>query len=331
MAQMSKWERLEAAIQHQPTDRIPWALWRHFYDRETSAGDLARVMLAWQTRNDFDFLKVNPRAQYHAEVWGARYRYSGQPNLKPTVEEVLVKSADDWARIEVRPPTVAPLEEQLRVVSEIGRGLRGVVPFVETVFTPLNICSYLCGDPRTLQTHLRDHPKEVHRALRAIAETFVPFVHELLNAGASGIFLATGATASRELLTEEQYAEFGRPYDLPVLAAAADARLNILHVCRSQNMLRALLDYPVHVLNWAVGEEGNPSLGEIADAAPNRAVAGGLSNRALASEDEQLAMTEIDSAVDQAGNRGLILTGTCSISLQSSQVNIDAVHRRIAA
>jgi uroporphyrinogen decarboxylase len=224
---------------------------------------------------------------------------------------------------------VAPLEEQLRAVSEIGRGLRGAVPFVETVFTPLTICGYLCGDAQTLRTHLRDHPKEVHRALRAIAETFVPFVHELLNAGASGIFLATGATASRALLTEEEYAVFGRPYDLQVLAAA-DARLNVLHVCRGQNMLRALLDYPVHVFNWAVGEEGNPSLGEIADAAPNRAVAGGLSNRVLTAEDEQLAMNAIDSAVDQAGNRGLILTGDCSISLQSSQVVIDAVHRRIA-
>ncbi len=331
MAEMSKWERLEAAVHHQPTDRLPWALWRHFYDRETSAADLASAMLDWQTRNDFDFLKVNPRAQYHAEVWGCRYRYSGQPYVKPTAEHVVVKSAEDWARIEVFPPTVAPLEEQLRAVSAIGRGLHGAVPFVETVFTPLNICTYLCGDPETLRTHLREHPAELHRALRAVTDTFVPFVYELLNAGASGIFLAGGITMSRELLTEDEYAVFGRPYDLQVLAAAAEARLNVLHVCRSQNMLRALLDYPVQVLNWAVGEEGNPGLGEIADAVSDRAVAGGLSNQALTAADERLALTEIAAASDQARDRGLILAGNCSIPVQSSQAVIDAIHRRLTA
>ncbi|HVA88529.1 MAG TPA: uroporphyrinogen decarboxylase family protein [Chloroflexota bacterium] len=332
MAEMSKWERVEAAVQQEPTDRLPWALWRHFYDRETTAADLARAMLEWQTRNDFDFLKVNPRAEYHAEVWGCRYRYSGQPNLKPSVEDVVIKSPADWARIEARPPTSGPLEEQLRALSEIGRGLHGAVPFVETVFTPLCICTYLCGgDPLTLLSHLRSDPKAVHGALRAITETFVAFVQEILNAGATGIFLATGSVATREFLTDEEYAIFGRPYDLPVLAAAADARLNVLHVCRSQNMLRNLLDYPVHILNWAVTEEGNPSLGEIADTVKHRAVAGGLSNSALTADDERQALKEVAAAENQARDRGLILTGNCSIPINSSQVVIDAIHRRVLA
>lgn len=331
MAQMSRWERLEAAVRQEPTDRLPWALWRHFYDRETTAGDLAGAMLDWQARNDFDLLKVNPRAQYHSEVWGCRYRYSGRPTVKPEVEDVVVKSAADWARIEVKPPTIAPLEEQLRALTEIGRGLRGAVPFVETVFTPLCICTYLCGDIITLRGYLREHPDAVHRALRAVSETFVAFVHEILNAGASGIFFATGSVATHEYLTDEEYATFGRPYDLPVLEAAAQARLNVLHVCRRQNMLRNLLDYPAHVLNWAVTEEENPSLGEIADLVRNRAVAGGLSNQALTASDDSQAMAEITAASDQARNRGLILTGNCSIPVESSQTVIDAVHRRVLA
>src|SRR5262249_38784226 len=136
MAQMSKWERVEASIQQQPTDRLPWSLWRHFYDRETSAQDLARAMLDWQTRNDFDLLKVNPRAQYHAATGGGRSRYSGRPDVKPVAESLVVQSLADWQRIDRRPPTAPPLEEQLRALSAIGRDLRGTVPFVETVFCP---------------------------------------------------------------------------------------------------------------------------------------------------------------------------------------------------
>ncbi|HWE62916.1 MAG TPA: uroporphyrinogen decarboxylase family protein [Chloroflexota bacterium] len=329
MAEMSKWERIQATIQQEPTDRIPWSLWRHFYERETSAAELARVMLDWQQRHDFDWLKVNPRAQYHAEVWGCRYRYSGQPTVKPVLEQAAVKTPGDWRRIEPQPPTTPPLEEQLQALSTIGRGLRGSVPFVETVFCPLGVAGYLIGDEQQLRRHLREHPDEVHRALQAIADTLVAFVHELLNAGASGIFLATTAWATTDMLTEQEYDTFGRRYDLQVLAAASEARLNVLHVCRKHNMLRHLLDYPVHILNWAASEEGNPSLGEIADAVKGRAVASGLSNAALTAPDEEQALREAAEAADQARNRGLILTGNCSIPVTSSPHVIDAVHRWI--
>jgi uroporphyrinogen decarboxylase len=327
MAQMNKWERLEASVARQSTDRVPWALWRHFYDRETNAADLARAMLEWQTRNDFDLLKVNPRAQYHAEAWGCRYRYSGQPDVKPAVENVIIKTVGDWERIDTRPPSTPAFAEQLKALTEIRRGLRGEVPFVETVFCPLSVAGYLIGDTKALRQHLRTEPQVVHHALEAITETFVAFVYEVLNAGASGIFFATGSWATYDTLTDEEYATFGRPYDLRVLAAAAEARVNVLHVCRRNNMLKKLLDYPVHILNWATNEEGNPSLADIADTVQGRAVAGGLSNDALDATDDSRALREAAEAEDQARGRGLILTGNCSIPVTSSQANIDAIHR----
>jgi uroporphyrinogen decarboxylase len=328
MAQMTKWERLEASVQQQPTDRVPWALWRHFYERETTAHDLARAMLDWQARHDFDLLKVNPRAQYHAEVWGARYRYSGAWDVKPVLESAVVREPGDWERVDVRPPTTPAFEEQLQALSAIGKGLHGSVPFVETVFCPLSVAGYLTGsDVEILREHLRAHPKVVHQALQAITETFIGFVQEVLNAGASGIFFATGSWATRDTITEEEYETFGRPYDLRVLKAATEARVNVLHVCRKNNMLRRLLDYPVQVLNWAATEEGNPGLGEIADAVTGRAVAGGLSNEALTSSNSARALREAAEAADQARNRGLILAGNCSIPITSSQETIDAIHR----
>lgn len=329
-AQMDKWERLEASIQQQPTDRIPWALWRHFYDRETTASSLARAMLDWQTRNDFDLLKVNPRAQYHAEAWGNRYHYSGQPDVKPVIETAVVTTAGDWHNIDVKPPSTPAFDEQLRALSEIRRGLRGAVPFVETIFCPISVAGYLAGgDVKVLLQHIHEDPAAVHGALQAITETFVAFVHEVLNAGASGIFFATGAWATYDTLTAAEYEAFGRPYDLRVLAAATGARVNVLHICRKNDMALRLLDYPAHVLNWAVTEEGNPSLGDVADSVTGRAVAGGLSNNALTAADDSAALKELAMAADQARNRGLILAGNCSIPINASQAVIDAVHRRL--
>jgi hypothetical protein len=228
MAEMSRWERVEAAVRHQPVDRLPWALWRHFYHREHTAEDLASAMLEWERRYDFDLLKVNPRAQYHAEVWGARYVPSTSPFQRPTVDYLPVRTARDWVRIEARSPIVGPLDEQLQALSLIRRGLRGAVPFVQTVFTPLGVAGYLVSDPQVLVRHMGEAPDAVHQALQAITTTFIGYVHEVLNSGAAGIFLATTHWATTDTLTPAQYAEFGTPYDLQILAAVREARLNVL-------------------------------------------------------------------------------------------------------
>ena len=331
MAEMSTWERVEATVAQQPTDRLPWSLWRHFYDQETSAADLASAMLRWQHDHEFDLLKVNPRAQYHAEVWGARFRYSQRPTVPPVLERAVVRDPGDWERLDVRPPSVPALDEQRQALALIGRGLHGRTPFVETVFSPLGVAGYLVDDELTLLQHLREHPAQVKAGLAAIAETFATFVQEVLDAGASGIFFATTSWATREMLTDAEYDEFGRPFDLRVLAAAAEARLNVLHVCRSHNMLRRLLDYPVHVLHWAVGADGNPTLEEIAESAAGkgRAVSGGLTDAALLSPDPAPALREARDAASQARDRGLILAGECSIPVNSSPGTVDALHRWI--
>jgi len=313
MAEMSKWERIGATIAGEPTDRSPYSFWRHFYDRETSAEDLAAVMVEWQRRHDFDLLKVNPRAQYHSEAWGARYRYSGKPHVGHTTEWLPVRQAEDWQRLDVVAPTDGALGEQLRALQLIRRRLGGETPFVQTLFSPLGVAGYLIGDDTALLAHLREQPRLLHQGLGAITQTLIPFVHEVLNAGADGLFFATTHWATYDRLTDAEYDEFGRPYDLQVLRAANQARLNVLHVCQDHNMLARLLDYPVQLINWAVGGEGNPTLPEIAERADGRALMGGVGNEALTAPDVQRALDEAAAARDAMGRRGWMLAGDCSI------------------
>ena len=92
----SKRERVKAALAGEPVDRPPVSMWRHFYDLETTAEDLAEAMLGFQRQCDWDFMKVNPRAQYHVEDWGATFRYTGDPYTGPTATHVPVASPGDW-------------------------------------------------------------------------------------------------------------------------------------------------------------------------------------------------------------------------------------------
>ena len=63
----AKRERVQAALAGEPVDWPPVSMWRHFYEFEETAEGLAEAMLGFQRRYDWDFMKVNPRASYHAE------------------------------------------------------------------------------------------------------------------------------------------------------------------------------------------------------------------------------------------------------------------------
>lgn len=324
---MSKWERLAALERGEPTDRRAWSLWRHFYDQESTAQDLADAMVAWQQQYDFDFLKINPRAQYHVEPWGAVYRYPG--GGRPECTSVPVHTSEDWMRIDPRDPTEGAFNEQLEAIRLIRERLGPDVPMIETIFTPLSVVGDLVESDQQLVRDLRAHPELVTPALEAVTETFVGFASRCLEAGADGIFLATTQWASFDLLTHDEYLWFGRPYDLRVLDAAKDARCNVLHVCGERSMLYELADYPVQAVNWAVSSATTPSL---ADAASRTSaiLIGGLSFTTLTSADVDGATGEVAAAAAATSGRRWMLGADCTVRADSRPANLLAIKRALS-
>jgi len=327
---LSHRERLSAALRGEPTDHPAWSLWRHFYEHETTPDGLAAAMLGFQRDFGFDFMKVNPRASYHLEDWGVKLRFSGQAHVKPVVLDYPVKSAADWAHLEVLAPEKGVLGQHLEALRLIRSGLKslgpdGDIPFIQTVFTPLSLAGDLVGDDAQLLRDLRENPKALHAALEVITETFVRFSLAALDAGASGLFFATTSWASHDNLTAAEYAEFGRPYDLKVLEAVRDAEFNLLHVCADNNMLFDLADYPVHALNWATNSPTNPSLAEAADRIADGLLVGGIGRDVLAESSAEQALREARAALFATGGRRWALGASCSISTESRPEHIRAL------
>ena len=77
MAEMSKWERVEAALAGEAVDRPPVSLWQHFPEQDQTAEALATSTLAWQERYDNDFIKFMPPGDYATIDWGADERIQG--------------------------------------------------------------------------------------------------------------------------------------------------------------------------------------------------------------------------------------------------------------
>src|SRR5687768_4072982 len=323
LTKMTKLQRMDAALHNQPVDRPPVSLWRHFYECEQTAEDLAGAMLAFHKKYDWDWMKINPRASYHVEGWGVKTSYAGGPNNKPRVSEHPIRGASDWGKLRPLPTTEGVLDEQLEVVERICEALAGDTYAIPTIFNPLSIAADLLADKRELLNVMQKDPQALNDALEVITETFANFASACIKEGASGIFFATTDWASRDMLNEEQWEEWGKPYDLRVLAAVQNAPFNVLHVCKNNNLLYCLADYPVHAINWAVGSPGNPGLRDV-QLNTNKTVIGGYMNETLREGTPAKITSEARLAREQTGGRRWILGPACAIPIDCPEENIRA-------
>ena len=329
--QMSKKERIQATIGGEEFDRPPVSTWRHFYQEETSVDRLTEALLSFQDRFDWDFVKVNPRANFMVEDWGVKSTYGNDPYKAPDTIDWPVKKAADWDGIRPLNTRKGALGEHLGLLNRIGKGLKSQTPFIMTVFTPLSIAGRLAGSDEAMKAFMEEDPARVHHVLQTVAQAFVEFSEECLNAGASGLFYATTHWATYDMMTDQEYEEFGRPYDLKVLQALSDADFNVLHVCQGRNMLRALADYPVHAFNWDTQDPTNVWLKEGREAT-GKAVVGGMGHRTTlvnGAPDEVAA--EVQRAKDEMGSTGWMLGTGCTFPPEAPEKNLSALRRAVAS
>ncbi|EQB63637.1 MAG: hypothetical protein RBG1_1C00001G1216 [candidate division Zixibacteria bacterium RBG-1] len=329
MPKLSHKERILSLIKSEPIDRVPMSFWRHFYHRERTAQELAEAMLDFQKKFDWDLMKVNPRAAYHVQDWGAVLKYSNDEFTKTQTVDYPVKKTSDWEKLKVLDPTQGALGEQLQALSLIKNGLRNTVHFVETVFTPLSIAGDLVQDDKMLIQDLRENSKIIHQALEVITSTFEKFVGEVLNTGASGIFLATTQWASANYITKEEYLEFGKPYDLRILNAAQGAELNVLHVCEPNDFLELFADYPAEIVNWDASDPTNLNLKEGAEFL-NKVVMGGIDHKVdlLNWKPEQIVEQARKIRESMQGFRWILGPG-CTYEPKVPEANLKALREEV--
>lgn len=328
---MNKKERVDAALRGDPVDRVPVSLWGHDFEREWGAQSLMEAMVESFTRYDWDFLKVNPRACYHVEGWGARYRPSGEKYQEPLFESTPVKSASDWKRLRPLEPDRGSFGEQLRALQLLDHSVGFDAYVVQTVFCPLGVAKYLVGSAEPVLQTIREDRTAMHRALRVITETLTSYAIACLEYGASGIFYATNGFASEGMLTQDQYHEFGEQYDLEILdAIKSRSKFNILHIGGKGIYFDLFSAYPVHALNWAATLEGNPDVrsGKLSS---GKAVMGGISEQTtLLNGSVAQVQDEVGKALELTGGRHFLLAPGCAVPPQTPARNVDAVRRMIS-
>lgn len=318
-------QRLRAALAGEKVDRAPYAMWWHDFGREWSADGLADATVETYRTYDWDLVKLNPRATYYAEAWGSRYEPTG--NSQPRLVSHAVQSVEELAELRAVDPTGGVFGEQLEALRKVVAAIGGEVDIIQTVFNPLTIASTLLGmTPPEFRAAAHGHAAAVHAGLARIAGVIAEYSAACIAAGASGLFFATVDWGTRNAADENFYREYGRPYDLQVLAAVRHAPLNVLHVCRDQNLLELLLDYPVRIFNWDEHGAGNASL-EAAARQTQAGVMGGIDRGLLKQGTPEAVAAAARDALARAGTARLVLAGGCSIDPTAAPANIAAAVR----
>jgi uroporphyrinogen decarboxylase len=322
---MSKRERLEATIVGEAVDRPAIALWRHWPGDDQRAVDLARATLDFQGTYDFDFVKCMPASNYCLADWGAESRWVGNDEGTRMWGERVIQHPEDWGRLPVLNPYQGALSEMCRALDLIGQGLEEGTPFIQTIFNPLSQAKNLAG-PHLLP-HLRQHPDSLKAGLETITESTTRFIEAVRGSGIAGVFLAL-QHATYDLLSEAEYLEFGRPYDLRVLSAAEGLWFNVLHLHGDHVMFDLAAQYPVQAINWH-DQETPPSLSEAANRFGG-ALIGGLHriDTMLRGTPDQVE-TAVREALEQSARRRLIVGTGCVMYVNTPLGNILAARAAV--
>jgi uroporphyrinogen decarboxylase len=340
MTHMSKRERVDAALRGDDVDRVPVAAWRHFIPEERSPESLADISLRNFRDFDWDWIKVNPRSTYYAEAWGNTYDFEDYHGVRPRLVSSVLNGPDELERIQ--PLKLSGVfDEHLDLLKRVGTGI-GDAHYIQTVFSPLSILSYMLPTPDTqpseqvrevrydsLRSLLQANPDGAHAALAAIAQTLAGYTAACLDAGASGLFFAIVRLARQGVLSREEYETFGKPYDLRVLEAASEGSFNMLHLCGPHAYFDLVADYPVHAINWATIGQHNPDVAEALNQT-QRAVVGGVDEvETLQLGTPEAVLQQARESIAATGGRRLLLAPGCTTAMDVPEKNLRALRQAV--
>lgn len=319
---MTKLERVLAVLERRPTDRPPYAFWRHFPDVDRNAAALAQSTLRFHERYQSDFLKVTPAGGYAVADWGCVESDEVLPDGHRACARHAVNAPEDWKKIRPVKMESTSWASHLETIIRCVVDRRVDCPTMPTVFSPLSLARKLSGD--RLSYDLKENPQAVTDALEAITETILAFAEACFRESAEGFFYSVQA-ASTAFHSEEEYRRFGEPYDRRILEAVRPkSKLTILHCHGERLMFDRLATLPAHAWNWDDRRAG-PSLREAQARVPG-AVIGGLDQwSALQDASAEAALAQSRDALEQTGGRGVILGAGCVLPAGTSDATLVSV------
>ncbi len=318
-------ERIQACLNGEQPDRPPVALWRHFPVDDQRPELLAAATLNFQRAYDFDLVKVTPASSFSLKDWGVEDEWMGNPEGTRDYTQRVIHSPRDWETLPVLEPTAPHLSGQLACLRFLRADLGPEVPLLQTVFSPLAQAKNLAGG-EALLAHLRLYPEAVLKGLETIAATTRRFVEASIETGIDGIFYAV-QHAQAQLMSMDEYKNFGLPFDQRTLEPASGLWCNMLHLHGHNIHFELASPLPIQIVNWH-DRETPPALSE-AGKTFSGVLCGGLRQDTLVYRDQAEVQKEAADAIQQTGGRKFILSTGCVVPVIAPHGNYVAARKSV--
>lgn len=94
----------------------------------------------------------------------------------------MVERSVDWTTLRALDPKKGSLGQQLETVRLMQEGLKGNVPYIQTIFSPLAQAKHVAGNDLLIQ-HLRTAPERLETGLNMITENTLRFIQAMQHSG----------------------------------------------------------------------------------------------------------------------------------------------------
>jgi uroporphyrinogen decarboxylase len=220
VGKMSHFERIFNAIVDEPVDRLPafpmvCSLSRRLVgathrEYSTNAKVAANSLLAAQKEFDMDVIPLLIDLSVIAGDFGAKVRFPEENT--PMVEEFLIRSVEDYEKLEAPEIPGARMKHQIETTKLIMEKVAGQVPFSVLIEGPLLVLTQLAGVERVLKDVKRE-PKAVDTALKVITEAIVEYLDCYPDGGDAGAICMDYLWGNRAIISDDDYRNLEGKYE----------------------------------------------------------------------------------------------------------------------
>ena len=146
MPEMSRKERVQAALACQDVDRVPISIWLHYSHLDQDPRSLAEEQVRAARAYDYDFIKLMPFGLYSVQDWGARINVFCRKGHPPLVDRFAIDRPEDWRSVTELPGTYGAWGTQVTLARLVRSMVGDEIPFIQTVFSPLTTARKLAGE-----------------------------------------------------------------------------------------------------------------------------------------------------------------------------------------
>ena len=254
---MDKFDRIKNVLKGKSTEKVPYAIWKHFPEFDKTPEGLFNAQMDFQNKFDSDIMKISISGRAFASDFGAEIG-GYDPNSGSRVGvKYPIEKLEDWENVKKIDVNAGEFGNQIKVMKLIYKEVNGKIPTMMTVFSPLMVASQI--DPNIV-LHYRQNPQLIAEQLKVIISAMTDFTIASLDAGADGIFLATQHFNTKLTEKERINLEF-KPMKTLIRRTLQINNFLILHLHGDNPDFELATKLPIDAINWH-DQQTSPSLSE---------------------------------------------------------------------